>query len=588
MRVALVCSEFRPGASLDVGVHARGLATALACSGVEVEVFTLAHSPGAPLTARRQEVSVPEAEGSLAVTSVAVGEREDPGAIAQAFGRFLDRVRPRLCHFESIEALGTGVIEEADRRGLPSVYCARNAWPAHDELTLTLPDLAPFELGDREAEVRGWAARALCPSLPEGGGSPSDPEERALLRQLLEDDLDELAARPEIGPALSAARARVEEARSAKRAALSLVDGRFASSRLLARQLSATVGRAFTPRLPGCEPSAERLEPGAAHPSRTRVVFLGTSRPIDGLGVLLDALRELVADPGREAPDLRVHLEPTDPDRDADARSRAEALGAVFECGRGPLDPLRALGAADALVYPSLRGRFAPAPVRLAQASGLPVLASSLPGIDEFVSAEASILVEPGAVDALAGALESVALRTQAFDGLREAALHRAVSEAGKGPLKGLAEEAAEWSETYQQLVRARGATTESSGPPHAAEFAATHAALDHESLGELFTRVQAGLEQLRSAFGLPDTTASLMARAVARGGPLGDATGDGRTHGEEAPLGSLESVGEAIQSLDRDLLPRPDAGRPAAAAPGSADAGDGRRELVGDGEALA
>ena len=66
MRVALVCHEFRSAAAVDLGSHARGLASALASEGLEVEVFTL-ESCGRPrLTPRRRKVSSTEGEGSLA------------------------------------------------------------------------------------------------------------------------------------------------------------------------------------------------------------------------------------------------------------------------------------------------------------------------------------------------------------------------------------------------------------------------------------------------------------------------------------------------------------------------------------------
>lgn len=558
MRVALVCHEFRSEASLHLSSHARGLASALARAGLAVEVFTLAAHGERRLTQRRRLVPVKGAAGNLAVTAVAGDGSESPAELAAAFGAFLDRERPAVCHFESIAAFGAPCLGEARDRGLPTVYCARDAWPAHDQATLTLPNLAPFELGDCEAEARGEVALELCGSIPDGGGVPADPGERLLLRELLEGDRSALASRPELARRVSETHERIQEARARKRALLSSVDRRFAASRMLARQLSATVGRAFTPRIPGVEPAAARMEERSGDAARARVLFLGSSRPVEGLEVLLDALRELLAKPEQEAPSLRVVLEATDPLRDAALATRAEALGVEFECKRGVLDVPRALGGVDALIFPARWGQFAPVSVRVAQAVGLPVVASAIPGIEEFVAPGSSTLVEPGDVPQLAAALASIAHRAERLGELREAALHRAVSEAGVGALKGLDAEAQEWRETYEQLLKSRPAQDPVAGPPHVQEFGAELARIGEASLGDLFERVELGLEQLRTAFGLSEDTASLMARAVARGGPL-------RDHGRAA-AGEVEEaflrVDDALEQ-GADLLPRPAPGDP-------------------------
>ena len=499
------------------------------------------------------------AEAALGVTAVAVDGRETASELAAAFGDFLDREHPAVCHFESIAAFGSAILGEARERGLPTVYCARDPWPAHDQLTLTLPNLAPFELGDCEAEARGVVSWEMCPSIPEGGGEPVNPGERVLLRLLLGGSASDLAARPELDARVTAARERVQADRAHKRSVLSTVDRRFAASRMLARQLSATVGRAFTPRLPGIEPVVLSPDDREVEAPRSRLLFMGSSCPVEGLDLLLDALREVLATPGREAPALRVALEATDPARDSALAQRAEALGVEFECRRGGLDVSRALDGADALVFPARWGQFAPASVRLAQASGLPVIASSIPGLDEFISAGSSVLVDPGDVGQLAGALASVALRDGSpgeqgeLGELREAAAQRAVALAGAGPLKGLDAEAREWLQTYRELVAARPVHAAAGGPRHVQEFQTELAEVGRASFGDLFGRVEAGLEQLRGAFGLSEDTASLMARAIARGGPLADRVAGA---GAETVEG-LAEVGESLGEAD-ELLPRP------------------------------
>ncbi|MDG1051299.1 MAG: glycosyltransferase [Planctomycetota bacterium] len=558
MRVALVCKQFRSSVPVDLGSHALGLALALARTGLAVEVFTLETCGRPRLTSRRRCVPVKGSGGPLAVTAIAVDGTETPAELAAAFGSFLERERPTVCHFESIASFGAAVISVAKDYGLPTVYCARDPWPAHDQLTLTLPDLTPFELGDCAAEARGEVARELCPSIPAEGVAPTDPAERGLLRALLDGDDAALKARPELAASVAAARERIDETQAHKRAALSLVDRRFAATRMLARQLSAAVGRGFTSRLPGVEPTAARLEGGPEGPSEARMVFMGSSRPVEGLDLLLDAMREVLATPGQSAPQLHVTLEATERARDAALEARATSLGVSFECGSGPVDVASALGNADVLVHPARWGQFAPAPVRLAQAAGLPVVVTAIPGIEELVDPASSVLVAPGEVGALAEALVTLADRAQRLGDLRGAALRRAVSEAGVGSFKDLDVEADEWRQTYEQLVAAAPARPTMSGPPHVAEFIAELNEVRQASVGELFGRVEAGLEQLRSAFALPEGTSELIARAVARGGPLGDQASGALGGDGAASRSSGAGPGEGS-----DLLPRPSPGGP-------------------------
>ena len=70
MRVALVSHELRSDATLRLRSHARGLASALARAGLEVEVFTLEACTRRRLTQRRRQVPVKGADKALGVTSV--------------------------------------------------------------------------------------------------------------------------------------------------------------------------------------------------------------------------------------------------------------------------------------------------------------------------------------------------------------------------------------------------------------------------------------------------------------------------------------------------------------------------------------
>ncbi|MEQ1700260.1 MAG: glycosyltransferase family 4 protein [Ilumatobacteraceae bacterium] len=134
------------------------------------------------------------------------------------------------------------------------------------------------------------------------------------------------------------------------------------------------------------------------------VVFVGRLDEIKGLPVLLDA----IATVQRHLPDVQLTLVGDGPDREALQR-RADELGlagAVHFPGYANSEQVRDhLAAADVFVLPSF---FEGIPVSLmeAMASGVPVVASNLPGIAELVADGASgHLVPAGDSAALAARL---------------------------------------------------------------------------------------------------------------------------------------------------------------------------------------
>ena len=152
MRIALVCSEFRPGVSLDLRSHARGLGAALARAGLRVEVFTLERASRERLTPRRRVVPVGEASGSLAVTALAVDGRVTVDEVAAGFGRFLDRERPALCHFEALADLGPEGLAEAISPRWIAVITTWLASPEAQNVTGRCFDIRGENLGIAE----GW------------------------------------------------------------------------------------------------------------------------------------------------------------------------------------------------------------------------------------------------------------------------------------------------------------------------------------------------------------------------------------------------------------------------------------------------
>ncbi|HUR28045.1 MAG TPA: glycosyltransferase, partial [Planctomycetota bacterium] len=195
MRIVLVVHGFPPHERTGVETHVAALARALGRRGIEVEVFAPRKDVRTPEFAQRRE-----ARDGFHVTWITVNriartaeERFAPPGMAEAFGEFLERVRPTLVHFHHVLKLGVGLLEETARRGLPSIYTAHDFFPVCERVILARPDLERCStLGDAHAcarcddaaaflDARGrwsdWQAGVLPDSL--------SANERSELAQLL-------------------------------------------------------------------------------------------------------------------------------------------------------------------------------------------------------------------------------------------------------------------------------------------------------------------------------------------------------------------------------------------------------------------
>jgi phosphatidylinositol alpha-mannosyltransferase len=121
----------------------------------------------------------------------------------------------------------------------------------------------------------------------------------------------------------------------------------------------------------------------------TRILFVGRPEPRKGLPVLLEALRRL-------PPQVTLELVGSG----GDHGPRVHAHGRVGDASRRQL-----LARADVLCAPSLGGESFGVVLLEAMASGLPVVASDIPGYRAVLPPECGRLVPPGDAGALAGAL---------------------------------------------------------------------------------------------------------------------------------------------------------------------------------------
>lgn len=519
MRVALVTARFRTRAPFDLGSQARSLAPALARAGASVEVFCGSGPEAglAPFAQRRiQVVDHASADVAFGVTTVslpAMGPDATPvdlePRLAEGFGAFLDRERPEVVHFERLDVFGAALVEQARSRGIRTVYCAADTWPAHDRASLLLPDLTPFELGNAEAE-----ARALLVEEEFGAGpldlASMDADAALRVRHLLAEPLTD----PRDVARLRDASEAVEERRAAKRAALSAVDRRFATTRLLAKNLSASVGRAFTFRAIGVDKSLfHSPDTPREAAALSRPVAMGDTSREGGIDLLLDALAALA----EESLPLRplLVLECGDPQRDAEVARRAQDLEVETRWTRGPADVRGALRSADLVVVTQRWGEVMPTACQVALAAGVPVIAARTPGVTEGLPEAAGQLFDPADVGTLVDALRSLAGEESSLGSLAGGAHAASLS------VKSVDDEAREWLDTYGQLVAGNQRPLATHGA--ASDVAARLEELRALSHAELFGLAQAGVGRLRRAFGLDDSDAALLERAVARGGEARD-----------------------------------------------------------------
>jgi glycosyltransferase involved in cell wall biosynthesis len=189
------------------------------------------------------------------------------------------------------------------------------------------------------------------------------------------------------------------------------------------------VGRGFDPG----------IAPSAGGP--LRIGYVGSLVWHKGVHVLIGALQRL----GSERAQLSVHGDPApDPGYAADLRAQSSGLSVRFQ---GPFEPAHGAevyGNLDVLVVPSLWLENSPLVIHEALMAGVPVVGSEIGGIPGLIRHEVNgLLVQPGSVDALAGALDRLAADRGLLDRLRQA----------PHAVKSIEDDAAEWEARYAQVV---------------------------------------------------------------------------------------------------------------------------------------
>jgi glycosyltransferase involved in cell wall biosynthesis len=151
---------------------------------------------------------------------------------------------------------------------------------------------------------------------------------------------------------------------------------------------------------PGLDLERFAAEPGGGQ----GFLFLGRLAPEKGIDVLLRALRQV--------PGARLRIAGEGPLRESLERQAGElAPGRVRFLGRlGREEVARELQGADALVLPSVCLEVAPFAILEAAAAAVPVVASAVGGVPEWVEdGRTGLLVPPAEVEPLAAALAQMA-----------------------------------------------------------------------------------------------------------------------------------------------------------------------------------
>jgi glycosyltransferase involved in cell wall biosynthesis len=392
VKIALVTMQLGPRYRHGTERYVATLGSALRARGHRVLALA-----GDPLGNGRLPFATPRDGEADLLAHPSQGWMTVRGRGLRGIGAWLARERPDLVHLVNPAQIGVGTALESRRLGIPVVVTAVDFWWICPRATLlhrgeSICDGSP-----------GWRECLRCVAADH----PRTP-----LRRLggLPDALAPLAL------ALFGAGAL------ARRTAPSDV-WRWTGRRELLRQLldgldqlifpSAAMRDALAPRLAharwsvisyGLEPEwFERpCAPGARRktPEELTLGYAGSLQAHKGADLLLEAVRQL----GWVHTSLRLAGGPDDPAYRRRLARAASGLSVEFTGPLGPREMRAFLRSLDLLVLPSRWPENRPFVLLEAQAAGLPVLASDVPGVADRIP-DRRLLFEPGSPRDLARAL---------------------------------------------------------------------------------------------------------------------------------------------------------------------------------------
>ena len=443
MRILFISNGYPPLQTAGTENYTAGIASSLARAGHQVSVVCAGEWDSGPAAfngARR------EALDGVVVTRLDLNWTQGPDPNRFLFdnpltelqvGQVLEQFRPDIVHITSCNTLSAGVIRAVKTRRLPLVVTLTDFWFFCPQVTLLRSDgrLCDGQTTAWEclrcmlgpAKAYRWPARVLPESVLAAGLTLASKTPFVSRRPGLRGMALDMAARKKVLPAL-----------------LDLADIIIAPSQFLA-DISAGCGLRRDMRVVryGLDLGWVDQLPERAPLGRLRLGYIGRMTPIKGVHILLQALAQLKTD---ESPEVHLFgdLE-QEPAYAQELQRLAAGMPHVYFHGRFGRERLAEVySQLDALVVPSIWYENNPLVIQEAFAAGMPVLASRLGGMAEFVTHGINgLLFEPSDASALAAALTEIAEKPQRLQQLRQ----------GIPAVRTTAQEVATLTSFYAELV---------------------------------------------------------------------------------------------------------------------------------------
>jgi len=405
MNILFICNGYPPEHTAGTENYTAGIASALAATGHDVTVVCAGDWDRGlgPFNGLRREVregvSVVRLDLNWSRGSDPNGRLFDNPLTEAQVRVLLGQIRPDIVHLTSCYTLSASVIRAVQAFACPLVITLTDFWFFCPRVTLLRSDgrlcdgqTTAWEclrcmLG--QARAYQLPMRVLPEPVVAAGLTLASRlpllSRRAGLRGLALD----MAARKRLLPAL-----------------LNCADAVIAPSHFLAR-LATACGLARPPRVMAYGHNLDwvaRLPPLGPH-QPLRIGYVGRLTPVKGVDVLLKALLQLPPGAAYQA-HLFGDLQ-QEPAYASELLDLAAGQPKIQFHGRFGRDELAAVySQVDVLVVPSIWHENNPLVIQEAFAAGLPVVASRLGGMAEFVSDNVSgLLFEPGDAASLAAAL---------------------------------------------------------------------------------------------------------------------------------------------------------------------------------------
>ena len=522
MRISLIVHGFPPNERTGVENYTRSLAAALARAGHAVEVFAPGPPNGLPHLALRRE----ETDG-FGVTWLASGpeptgpeEMLNPKGVASRFGDFLDRERPDLVHFQHVVKLGTGLIAEAEKRGIPTVYTAHDYYAFCHRYTLLRPDLERCEkVGDPKACARCDQALAVLNGVEKLGdyqmgalAEQLSKSNRAKLTAALEGRSKEAGFTKEDGRNALELRETLDKRRAEDFEKLDLVlaPTKFLRDRLIeggveGKRIQHLPYGIETEELERVARDSAVQRGSSSEKAPLRIGYFGGFSKHKGVHVLLEAFRQL-----KEPAELSLHGLGTDKPYVELLKKLSRKVKAKWRGAYESHELPRALASVDVVVVPSLWVENYPIVIREAFAAGRPVITSNLGALPESVrDGVDGLLFEPGDAKQLALLLDRCASENGLLANMA-AKIKRVHS---------IDDQAKELQRIYQSVGSTKVSRAKRDLPVSLRESVARYEELLARPSRELFLQTMSGIGELGSKLlkkSTPDTI-ELLTKALAR-----------------------------------------------------------------------